>query len=72
MGFDAAGLEHFFEASGVFFDIGCVVGNVGNGEEFAQFAHDAVFVCETVGVYFFDYVLNGWEGTLCLYVAANR
>src|SRR6266853_4232962 len=71
MGFDAACLEHFFEASGVFFDIGCVAGDVGNGEEFAQLPHDAVCVGQAIGVDFFDDVFCGRQNSLGFDLAAD-
>src|SRR5260370_27925137 len=72
MVYDDARLEHFFEARVVLFDIGCVAGDVGNGEEFAQLPHDAVFVGQAIGVDFFDDVFCGRQNSLGFDLAADR
>jgi len=71
MGFDAACFEHFFESSGVFFHIGGIVGDVGNGEEFTEFAHDAVFVDEAIGANLFDDVFCGRQNSLAFNLSSN-
>ena len=72
MRFDAAGFQHFLEVRGIFFDIGRVAGDVGDGEKFAQFADDAVFVGEAISAHFFGDVLRGRQLTFCDHVAADR
>src|SRR5260221_11321725 len=70
MRFDAACLEHFLEAGGVFFDIRSVASDVGNSEEFAEFADNAVLVSEAVGANLFDDVFGRREDALCFEIAA--
>ena len=71
MGFDAASFEHFFQANGIFLDVGRVAGDVGDGEELAKLAHDAVFVGEAVGADFFDDVFGRREDAFGFEFAAD-
>ena len=47
---------------GVFLDIGRVAGDVGDGEEFAQLAHDSVLIGDTVGADLFNHVFYRRQG----------